>query len=414
MNERDDHTFAMLEATNPVTADVLRRELGEAGLEAARTRVDRSLELTGDTAAPPRVDPTARRPRSRRRLRLVAAAGACLAAGAIALTALPEGDGRLSALAAVAAVAAGQPAPGPAGDGYSYLRVRQGGRIEPWPAGLVAGPSTSTTEFWIGSDGSGRIVKTMSVATGETPAGEGWKRTGDTWTRDQRFASRRFPAIYRSVSPTVLDLRVETLPTEPNALAELLRRELAEAATDDDPETGFAGGSQASPGEMLIVIGQILAYPLAGPQLRSALYDAAGTLEGVEVAEHGYDPSGRPAALIRLDETTKSGTANRYELFFDSRTSATLATQRTTVELVPAGQVATPDPPGGTPRPTPDAGGTQPAKPEGCGTVEDPCQAKVAPTAPSEDDDDPRVRTTITDFTIYEQRGTVDSIHARP
>jgi hypothetical protein len=177
-----------------------------------------------------------------------------------------------------------------------------------------------------------------------------------------------------------------------------------------------AGGPHASSGEMLIVIGQILAYPLARPELRSALYEVAGTLEGVEVDEHGHDPTGRPAALISLNETTKSGTAQRYELFFDPRTSATLATQYTTVWLVSADPVATPTPPGGTPLPTPDPDRIQPSDPDpsGCGAVEHPCEAKVTPMPPSEDDNDPGVRTTFTYFTIYEQRGTVDSIHARP
>jgi hypothetical protein len=416
MNERDDHTFAVLQAANTVAADDLRRELGEAGLDAARARVDRRLELTGDTAAPPRVGPTARRARSRRRARLAGAAAACLVAGVVALAALPEGNVRLSTLDAVAAVAAGQPAPATAAGSYTHLRARQGGRIEPWPAGLVAGPMPSATEFWIGPNGSGRVIRTMSAATGETPTGDGWKRTGNTWTNDQLFGARRFPKVYRSVSPTVLDLRVDTLPTEPNALAALLRQKLAEAAADDDPETGFAGGPHASSGELLIVIGQTLAHPLARPELRSALYEVAGTLEGVQIDEHGHDPTGRPAAVITLNETTKPGTANRSELFFDPRTSAMLATQSTTVALVPARPIATPDPPGDTPLPTPDPDQIQPAEPDAsdCGTVEDPCPAKVAPMPPSEGDNDPDVRTTFTAFTIYDQRGTVDSIHARP
>ncbi len=426
MNERDDHTFALLEAANPVAADDLRRELGDAGLDAARARVDRRLELADETVLRTRAGRTARRSWSRRRMRLAGAAGACLAAAAVALAALPQGNGRLSALDAVAAVAAGQPAPGTAAGRYSYLRVRQGAQIEPWPVGLVGGPLTSTTELWIGPDGSGRISKTMSLVAGETPAdsgpttyrwtpaGGGWKRTGDRWTRDQRFEAGGFTEVYRSVSPTALDLRVDTLPSEPDALAALLRRKLAEAAADDDPETGFAGGSHPSSGEMLIVIGQILAYPLARPELRSALYQVAGTLNGVEVGEHAHDPSGRPATVIRLNETTKSGTPNRYELFFDSQTSATLATQFTTVELVPGGPA--PGPPGRTPLPTPDPARTQPpdAKPPGCGTAEDPCTAKVMPTPTPDDDNYPDVRTTMRDFTIYEQQGTVDSIHARP
>ena len=71
---------------------------------------------------------------------------------------------------------------------------------------------------------------------------------------------------------------------------------------------------------------------------------------------------------------------------------------------------------GGTPLPTPDPDRSQPADPDPseCGTVEDPCPAKVAPMPPSKGDNDPDVRTTFTYFTIYDQHGTVDSIHARP
>jgi hypothetical protein len=52
----------------------------------------------------------------------------------------------------------------------------------------------------------------MRAATGDTPTGYRWKRTGDTWTNDQRFGARRFPKVYRSVSPSVLDLRVDRGP----------------------------------------------------------------------------------------------------------------------------------------------------------------------------------------------------------
>jgi hypothetical protein len=414
VNERDHQTLVLLEAANPVATDDLQRELGHAGLEAVRERLDRRLDVAGETAAPARPGRTSRRSRGRRRRRLASAAGACLALGAVALATLPEGGGRLSALDTAAAVAASQPPPGPAAGSYLHLRVREGGRIAPWPAGLVAGPSRSTTEFWIGAGGSGRIQTTTSASDGETPVGAEWertplgaewKRTGETWTRDLRFGAGRFAEVYRSVTSTVLGLSLDALPTDAEALTALLQRKLAKAANDADPETGFPS-SHASPGQMLIVIGQILAHPLAAPDLRSALYEAAGTLDGVDVEADAHDPSGRPATVIRLNETTKSGTPNRYELFFDPRTSATLATQFTTIERFARGGLVAPAPAKPNRAGRPDSGAP------GCGTLEHPCPANIIPLPRNEHGRS--VLTTMTDFTIYDQRGSVDSIDARP
>jgi hypothetical protein len=405
MNERNHQTFALLEAANPVAADDLHRELGHAELDAARERLDRKLNAAGELAAPPRPGRPATRSSGSRSLRMAGAAGICLALGAVAFATLPEGGGRLSPLDAAAAVAASQSPPAATAGTYAYLRVRQGGRVKPRSPGW--GPdSMSTTEFWIAADGSGRITKTTSAVDGETPGGDGWKRTGETWTRDLRFGAGRFPEVYRSVDSTVLDLSVEALPTETEALTALLRRKLAKAANDADPETGFRD-PRASSREMLTVIGQILAHPLAPPQLRSALYEAAGTLDEVEVEEHAHDPSGRRATVIRVDET-EAGTPMRYELFFDPQTSATLATRYTTSETFTRGGVIR------LPDPAADLDRTERLhwRPSGCGTPERPCRAK-AMKGIAVPRDGHSVRTTFIDFTVYEH-GSVDSIHARP
>jgi hypothetical protein len=228
------------------------------------------------------------------------------------------------------------------------------------------------------------------------------------WARDVRFGAGRFPELYRRVAPAVLELRVDTLPTDANALGVVLRHELAKAAEDSDPETGFASGSPVSSGEMLIVIGQILAYPLAPPVLRSALYELAATLKNVKVEQHAHDPSGRLATAIIVEETTKSGTPNRYELFFDPESSATLATRFTTVERLAFGGSSG----AAALAAKPDRAERFDSAPSGCGTAKHPCPAKTVPSPP--DRHQRFVRTTFTEFTIYDRRARVDSLDGRP
>jgi hypothetical protein len=77
---------------------------------------------------------------------------------------------------------------------------------------------------------------------------------------------------------------------------------------------------------MLIVIGQILAHPLASPQLRSALYRVASGLPGVTVREDVEDPVGRRGTALSFTERI-GPTTNRHEVIFDPATTETLATR---------------------------------------------------------------------------------------
>jgi hypothetical protein len=74
--------------------------------------------------------------------------------------------------------------------------------------------------------------------------------------------------------------------------------------------------------QLLTVIEQSLAHPLASPELRSGLYKVAARLDGVEAVEGVEDPIGRPASMLRLDRD-----AARDEVYFDPDTAATLATR---------------------------------------------------------------------------------------
>jgi hypothetical protein len=72
-------------------------------------------------------------------------------------------------------------------------------------------------------------------------------------------------------------------------------------------------------GALVDVIGQLLAQPLASPELRSALYRIAGALNGVEIKERVPDRAGRVGTAIT------AGYDPRFVLIVDPATSAILA-----------------------------------------------------------------------------------------
>jgi hypothetical protein len=97
----------------------------------------------------------------------------------------------------------------------------------------------------------------------------------------------------------------------------VLRQKLQEAADfNPDPD--------AQSLQLLQVIEDVLANPLASPQLRSAAYEIAARLDGVEIGENAADPIGRGATVITL---CSGAIPARFEVFFDPATSATLATR---------------------------------------------------------------------------------------
>jgi hypothetical protein len=149
--------------------------------------------------------------------------------------------------------------------------------------------------------------------------GARWRRAGGgDWVRDVRFGSGGFERLYGMLAPGVLELRASDLPTDPDELDAFLRRELEAATRDDDPESGFVPGVPLSE-QMLTVINQLLAHPLATPAQRSALFRVAGTLDGIEVTQDAEDPIGRPATALRLPNA-----APRIEVFFDPKTASAL------------------------------------------------------------------------------------------
>jgi hypothetical protein len=272
----------------------------------------------------------------RRRLRLAAVAGVAAAAVAI-VAALPAGEkGTTAILEAAAATAAAQPATAPAPGAYAYFKETGESGVKTTLKGLDDSGGRTTLEWWVARDGSGRVLQTMRIGNDfERPADDPrlprWKRAGEAWVRDIRFDRGEFAEVHGRVAAAAVNVDVLSLPTEPAALESALRRELRAAATDSDPETGFAGGPKPADWQMLTVIEQALAHPLASPQQRSALYRVAARLDGVEAIEDVQDPIGRPATVLRLLRQTHPGTV-RTEVYFDPGTSATLARRIVTSE----------------------------------------------------------------------------------
>jgi hypothetical protein len=340
-SDREDGAFALLQDANPVEIEDIRGELDEERLAAAWAQI-----VEASRVAP-------RGPR-RPRVRLAGLAGGAAAAAltVAGLVVLFQGGGEpasaLRVLNAAASIAAREPEPGPGQ--YTYVRQRFG----------VTGGLAGTVEWWVASDGSGRMHRSGPQVTAVWRSGDGQRRElpatpvgGDRAARDVTFGPGRFAEFYARVNPGLLDSPVEELPTDPDSLERVLRLKL-QGAADFNPDPG------ARSLQLLQVIEQVLANPLASPELRGAVYKVAARLEGVEVSENVTDAVGRAATAISL---CSAAIPVRYEVFFDPTTSATL--------------------------------GTREVSPVACNDV------RSDPSGP-------------TGYSVYLEEATVDSIHQRP
>jgi uncharacterized protein (UPF0147 family) len=139
----------------------------------------------------------------------------------------------------------------------------------------------------------------------------------DRTARDATFGPGRFAEFYERVNPGVLDGRIDELPTDPQTLKAVLLHKLREALDfNPDPATQSL--------QMLQLLEEVLANPLAPPKVRGAVYDIAAGLEGVEIKERVTDPVGRAATAIAL---CSPAIPAHDEVFFDPATSATLGTR---------------------------------------------------------------------------------------
>jgi hypothetical protein len=302
-----EEALVLLCESNPVDVDDVRRGLDEAALTAARRAAIGARPLD-------------RRPaRAGHRRRLAAATvlvAVCAAVWALLAT-LPGGSEPARAerlLHAAASLAAQQPVTAPGAGEYIYVKERRG---------LIEGPS-ETVEWWISSDGSGRMHRTGSATVGVVASANGriygvraWGRNGPRTARDVTLGRGDFADAYDQVNPGVLRGQVGNLPADPVALEGVLGQKIRDAA-DFNPDP------RARSLQMLQVVEEVLANPLASPALRSAAYEVAARLPGVTTTQHATDPAGRHATVISLCSAIIPA---RYEIFFDPATSATLGTR---------------------------------------------------------------------------------------
>jgi type II secretory pathway pseudopilin PulG len=122
-------------------------------------------------------------------------------------------------------------------------------------------------------------VRTMTIPRGQTPS---------TTFADPSYAF------------------VRSLPTEPDRLYRLI--------SDYANDRGLTHAQQ-----MLDTVGNLLSWAPASPQLRSALYQVASRIPGVEAAGQATDAAGRRGQVVAM---TDDGV--RHELIFDAHTSQLL------------------------------------------------------------------------------------------
>jgi hypothetical protein len=277
---------------------------------AGPARVDQRLAL-------PEVEP----PRRRRSLGLgFAAAAAVAVAVLVAVLALTGGGGgeedHLSAALDAAASRAASVPSGPGTQPYTYLKIREiSVRTTDADRRSWNVDQSTTREEWVTPDGSGRlrIVAGPSRFVGSGDRVE-WEGAGRPQFLTLGFGGRTED---RWISAGQLRGRVVSLPIEPAALAV----RLTEEAADEGGEGPLAAAT-------LQLVAEDLRNPVASPELRRALYQAAKRIPGIEYLGELTDPDGRSGVGIGVT-SSNAGYPQLYSLIFDPDTSQVLATETT-------------------------------------------------------------------------------------
>lgn len=293
--------------------DLTRRVLGRAeddpaGLERARRRLEEAIAA----------EQRSRRPRRWTRVLPIAAAFVALAAVLVTVLVPAGREAAAAELRRLGAIASSQPALRP-GPGEFLLMRSEELRVE----------GRTHLDSGISYD----LISRLRIFTWVAPDRSGFRRT-DVLSSDFASEADRL-AWVDAGSPDLALPREETygpgeapvhdatrVPAEPDRLLSALRS----GAIAERP-----------PGDhgVYLLIGELLAQGDASSEVRSALFEVAARLEGVELVGEVEDPLGRPGVAIAID-----GPSSRTQLVFDPDSARILA-----IELYTLGGGASPEEP---------------------------------------------------------------------
>jgi hypothetical protein len=285
---------------------------------AARTPEARALLariVAEPVAAPSRRAANARR----RRFAVPATAAAAIAAAAVAVV-LSSGGGHgtqnaaAATLRRAAAVARAQTPLIPGPGQYLYTKSIELTINTTVPAGGAATAynvfATTMRQVWLGPDG-GRLYETSGPTRFVTPE-----------DRAHWIAAGRPDLTEGPSENTLPPAKPLDLPSDPDALYARLARDAA----------GHGSGLDS---EMFTLVGDSLRETAATPAQRSALYQVAARIPGVELVGPVTDSAGRPGIAVARDDH-----GIRSMLVFDPQTSALLAEEQVALPGNPYGYPA--------------------------------------------------------------------------
>jgi hypothetical protein len=252
-----------------------------AARERARLQLVAAIELEEA-----RRNSSARSLTTRRRRLMLIPAIAVLGAILVAVPPLLGGSSAAAlALRALSKVAREQPPVGAGGGEFVYTRTvgtRRAAEVGLGQDTVVFTPERFTREVWMATDGSGRVLD------------------GD---RDEEMGAGGLAVIDGA-----------TLPSDPDELQAAI-------------ETGEVLDGTGTPASTFDVVGNLLRESYLAPDLRSALFQVAADIEGVELVGTTQDRLGREGIAVAH---TDAGI--RHELIFDEKSSALLGEQRVVVD----------------------------------------------------------------------------------
>ncbi len=285
-----------------------------------------------------------RRRTARVRLAIGAGFATAIAVALLAAVALNPNDGSEGVVAAAAAPAADQPPIKIADDQYAFRKEEwfqasiPGDIADASPDGLsVSGadadpaPREGQREIWFSPRNRGQV---------EGDKGEDWARcsaadwiinyaTSETCWADiggpdgmnylfeappafqqavlENVGPKHQPAQYWEFSPEIADLGTD--PVQIDAAVDDLSDRLQEKqgvfiALGNNSDRMFWRPQEAEDaGDRLRAVAGLLANPLAPPGVRAALFEYAGSIDGVETSDDATDPEGREGASISVTST---------------------------------------------------------------------------------------------------------------